>query len=69
MGGAIGAAVAPMWSRACLAFEYPVRPARILVGFPPGSSSDIVACVVAQLPQDQKPIPPEELGVIGWPRV
>jgi hypothetical protein len=23
MGGAIGAAVVPMWSHACLAFEYP----------------------------------------------
>ena len=48
MGGAIGAAVAAIWSRACLALEYPVRPARIVVGFPPGSSSDIVARVVAQ---------------------
>jgi len=48
MGRAIGAAVAPMWSHACLASEYPVRPARIVVGFPPGSSSDIVARVVAQ---------------------
>ncbi|HEY2533134.1 MAG TPA: tripartite tricarboxylate transporter substrate binding protein [Xanthobacteraceae bacterium] len=48
IGGAIGAAVVPMWGRASLAIEYPVRPVRIIVGFPPGSSSDIVARLVAQ---------------------
>jgi tripartite-type tricarboxylate transporter receptor subunit TctC len=48
IGGAVGAAVIPMWDRAARALDYPARPARIIVGFPPGSSSDIVARVVAQ---------------------
>lgn len=48
IGSAVGAAVFPVWGRASLALDYPVRPARIIVGFPPGSSSDIVARVVAQ---------------------
>lgn len=48
ISGAIGAAGVSMWCRASLALNYPVRPARIIVGFPPGSSSDIVARVVAQ---------------------
>ena len=46
--GALGTAVVPVWCRASLALDYPVRPTRIIVGFPPGSSSDIVARVVAQ---------------------
>jgi tripartite-type tricarboxylate transporter receptor subunit TctC len=37
-----------MLGRASPTLNYPVRPARIIVGFPPGSSSDIVARVVAQ---------------------
>ena len=48
IGGAVGAAVVPIWDRAAQALDYPARPARIIVGFPPGSSSDIVARVVAQ---------------------
>jgi tripartite-type tricarboxylate transporter receptor subunit TctC len=48
ISGALGAAVVPVSYRASLALDYPVRPARIIVGFPPGSSSDIVARVVAQ---------------------
>ena len=48
ISGALGVSTVPMWCRASLALDYPVRPARIIVGFPPGSSSDIVARVVAQ---------------------
>ncbi len=48
IGGALGAAVVPVWCRASLALDYPVRPARIIVGFPPGSTSDIEERVVAQ---------------------
>lgn len=53
LGCAIGAALVPVWSRRSLGLEYPVRPARIIVGFPPGSSSDIVARVIAQSLSDQ----------------
>jgi tripartite-type tricarboxylate transporter receptor subunit TctC len=45
---AAGAAVLPAVSRAAPAQPYPTRPVRIIVGFPAGSSSDIVARLMGQ---------------------
>ena len=45
---AAGAAALPVLSRIALAQTYPSRPVRIIVGFPAGGPSDIVARVMAQ---------------------
>ena len=45
---AASAAALPMVSRTAFALDYPTRPVRILVGFPPGAATDIVARLVAQ---------------------
>ena len=45
---ATGAAAFPALSRFAWAQSYPTRPARIIVGFPPGTSSDICARLIAQ---------------------
>ena len=43
-----GAAVLPALSRIASAQSYPARTVRLIVGFPPGTSSDITARLIAQ---------------------
>ncbi len=45
---AAGAVALPAVSPVAFALDYPTRPVRILVGFPPSAATDIVARLVAQ---------------------
>jgi tripartite-type tricarboxylate transporter receptor subunit TctC len=45
---AAGAIALPAVSRTAFALDYPARPVRILVGFPPGAATDIVGRLIAQ---------------------
>jgi tripartite-type tricarboxylate transporter receptor subunit TctC len=42
------AAATPAFARNALALDYPVRPLRWIVGFPPGGGTDIVSRIMAQ---------------------
>jgi tripartite-type tricarboxylate transporter receptor subunit TctC len=43
-----GSIALPFFSRAASALDYPTRPVRIVVGFPPGGGQDLIARLVAQ---------------------
>jgi tripartite-type tricarboxylate transporter receptor subunit TctC len=45
---AAGAAAAPLMPRSASALDYPTRPVRIIVGYPPGLGPDIVARLIGQ---------------------
>src|SRR5580704_9211751 len=50
---AAAAAALPALPRAARALDYPTRPVRLILGFPPGSATDIVARLIAQSLSDR----------------
>jgi tripartite-type tricarboxylate transporter receptor subunit TctC len=50
---AAAAAALPALPRAAFALDYPTRPVRLILGFPPGSATDIVARLIAQSLSDR----------------
>ena len=50
---AAGAAAAPLLPRAAAALDYPNRPVRIVIGYPPGGSPDIAGRLMAQWLSDR----------------
>ena len=44
----VGAAALPAVSRFACAQDYPTRPVRIIVGYPPGGTADVVARLIGQ---------------------
>ena len=50
---AVGVAALPIVSRAAKAQAYPARPVRVIVGFPAGSASDIIARLIGQWLSDR----------------
>lgn len=50
---AAGSAALPVLSRRASALDYPVRPVRIVVGFPPGGGTDIVARLIGKWLSDR----------------
>jgi tripartite-type tricarboxylate transporter receptor subunit TctC len=47
------AAALPLLGRAALALDYPTRPVRWIIGFPPGGVTDIVVRIMAQWLSDR----------------
>jgi tripartite-type tricarboxylate transporter receptor subunit TctC len=50
---AASAAALPAWPRIAAALDYPTRPVRVLVGFAPGSTPDILARLIGQWLSDR----------------
>jgi tripartite-type tricarboxylate transporter receptor subunit TctC len=50
---AAGAALLPAMSRASTAQDYPARPIRLVVGFPPGTAPDVAARLIGQRLSEQ----------------
>jgi tripartite-type tricarboxylate transporter receptor subunit TctC len=50
---AASAATLPAWTRIAAALDYPTRPVRMLVGFAPGSTPDILARLIGQWLSDR----------------
>ena len=50
---AASATILPAWPRVAAALDYPTRPVRMLVGFAPGSTPDILARLIGQWLSDR----------------